>query len=86
MKLVAISRRPDCSISTNASGECLEPLDLDGLPLAPPDVAETLDRLRRSQAMTLPDYARWLKQFRWTDEQLEAIPLHIGVPRFTLDD
>jgi hypothetical protein len=34
--------------------------------------------------MSLPEYARFLKQFRWTEEQLRAIPLATG-PRFTLD-
>ena len=34
--------------------------------------------------MTLPDYARFLKQFRWTQEQLRAVPPPTG-PRFTLD-
>jgi hypothetical protein len=35
--------------------------------------------------MSLPEYARFLKQFRWTAEQLRAIPLGRG-SRFTLDD
>lgn len=34
--------------------------------------------------MTYEEYFRWLAQFHWTKEQLEAIPLNKG-PRFTLD-
>lgn len=61
-----------------------EPLDLDALPSASPAVAATLDR-NRPGPMSLPQYARFLKQFRWTEEQLRSIPLASG-PRFTLDD
>jgi hypothetical protein len=39
----------------------------------------------RPGPLALPDYARFLKQFHWTREQLRAIPLHTGVPPFTLD-
>lgn len=60
-----------------------EPLDLDALPSASPAVAEALER-HRPGPMSLPEYARFLKQFRWTAEQLRAIPLARG-PRFTLD-
>ncbi len=61
-----------------------EPLDLDALPSASPAVAEALER-HRPAPMSLPEYARFLKQFRWTAEQLRAIPLGRG-SRFTLDD
>jgi hypothetical protein len=61
-----------------------EPLDLDALPSASPAVAVALDR-NRPDPMSLPEYARFLKQFRWTEEQLRSIPLARG-PRFTLDD
>jgi hypothetical protein len=36
--------------------------------------------------MTLAEYAEFVKQFRWTAEQLRAIPTAEGLPRFTLDD
>lgn len=61
-----------------------EPLDLDDLPLAPAEVARALEENRPGR-VSLPEYARILKQFHWTVEQLRAIPLASG-PRFTLDD
>ncbi|MCL4807229.1 MAG: hypothetical protein KJ062_05455 [Thermoanaerobaculia bacterium] len=67
-----------------ASRERPEPLDLDGLPSASSAVAEALAK-NRPGPMSLPEYARFLKQFRWTEEQLRSIPLASG-PRFTLDD
>ncbi|HYN41190.1 MAG TPA: hypothetical protein VE129_05400 [Thermoanaerobaculia bacterium] len=36
--------------------------------------------------MSLEEYARFVKGFRWTTEQLRAIPTSEGLPRFTLDD
>jgi hypothetical protein len=36
--------------------------------------------------MDLAEYARFVMSFRWTPEQLRAIPTSEGLPRFTLDD
>jgi hypothetical protein len=52
--------------------------------LASPEVAEALER-NRPGPMTLVEYAKFLKQFHWTKEQLDAIPVD-DAPRFTLDD
>jgi hypothetical protein len=49
------------------------------------EVAEALER-HRPGPMTLEEYARFVKSFRWTTEQLRAIPTSEGLPRFTLDD
>ncbi|MFI5181273.1 MAG: hypothetical protein ACHQPI_07775 [Thermoanaerobaculia bacterium] len=46
-------------------------------------MSEALER-NRPGPISLEEYARFLKQFRWTEEQLRAIPLSSG-PRFTLD-
>lgn len=46
--------------------------------------AEALERSRPAPT-TLDEYARFVKSFEWTAEQLLAIPTHAGVPRFTLD-
>lgn len=60
-----------------------EPLDLDVAFHASPETSEALER-NRPGPMTLPEYARFLKQFHWTPEQLRAEPPATG-PRFTLD-
>ncbi|KAA0256448.1 MAG: hypothetical protein EDX89_01630 [Acidobacteria bacterium] len=79
------SRAPDSSSSTSASARPVpEPLDLDALPLAAGEVAEALER-NRPGPMTLDQYARFVKSFRFTAEQLRAIPLDEGAERFTLD-
>ena len=80
---MATSPAPGSSSSTNASKPVPEPLDLDGLPFPSPETCEALER-NRPGPMTLPDYARFLKQFHWTAEQLRAVPPPTG-PRFTLD-
>jgi hypothetical protein len=36
--------------------------------------------------MSLEEYARFVKSFQWSGEQLRAIPTAEGLPRFTLDD
>jgi hypothetical protein len=46
-------------------------------------VSEALER-NRPGPISLEEYARFLKQFHWTTEQLRAIPLSTG-PRFMLD-
>ena len=79
---MATSNAPGCSSSTTGSAAA-EPLDLDGLPFPSPETCEALER-NRPGPMTLPEYARFLKQFRWTREQLLAVPPPTG-PRFTLD-
>jgi hypothetical protein len=81
---VGTSKRQDCSNSTVVSEADPEPLDFDTLPLASPEVAEALER-NRPGPMTLVEYAKFLKQFHWTKEQLDAIPVD-DAPRFTLDD
>lgn len=48
-----------------------------------PEVAEALER-NRPGPMTLDQYARFVKSFRFTAEQLRAIPLACG-ERFRLD-
>ncbi len=60
-----------------------EPLDLDVAFNASPEVSEALER-NRPGPVSLEEYARFMKQFQWTEEQLRAIPLSTG-PRFTLD-
>jgi hypothetical protein len=49
------------------------------------EVADALER-NRPGPMTLEEYAGFVKGFRWTTEQLRAIPTSEGLPRFTLDD
>lgn len=60
-------------------------LDLDDLPLATGPTAEALESSRPG-SMTLEEYARFVKGFAWTAEQLRALPNSAGQPRFTLDD
>jgi hypothetical protein len=52
---------------------------------ASPEVSEALERSRPGP-MTFSEYAEFVKQFRWSAEQLKAIPTAEGLPRFTLDD
>ena len=80
---MSTSNAPASSSSTDASRPAAEPLVLDGLPFPSPETAEALER-NRPGPMTLPEYARFLKQFHWTREQLRAEPPVTG-PRFTLD-
>ena len=61
-----------------------EPLP-DGAFRVSPGTAEALER-NRPGPMTLEEYARFVKGFAWTMEQLRAIPTSEGLPRFTLDD
>ena len=61
-----------------------EPLPDDAF-RAGPGVSEALER-NRSGPMTLEAYARFVKGFTLTPEQLRAIPTAEGLPRFTLDD
>jgi len=75
---------PDSSSSGSAFGAVPERLVLDDLPLATGEVAEALER-NRPGPMTLEEYARFVKGFAWTAEQLRAIPTSEGLPRFTLD-
>ena len=82
MRFVATSRVPVFSSSTTGSAAS-EPLDLDGLPFPSPETSAALER-NRPGPMTLPEYARFLKQFHWTEEQLRSVPPPTG-PRFTLD-
>ncbi len=77
------SKGTDSSTSGTTSRKKAETLDLDKLPSATAEVAEALER-NRPGPMTYEEYFRWLAQFHWTKEQLEAIPLNKG-PRFTLD-
>ena len=58
-------------------------LDLDVAFRATPEDCEALER-NRPGGVSYEEYFRFLKQFRWTEEQLGAIPLSTG-PRFTLD-
>lgn len=77
------SAEPSSSSCTNASAGAPEPLDLDELPVATGEVAEALER-NRPGPMTLDQYARFVRSFRFTAEQLRAIPLACG-ERFRLD-
>ena len=77
------SSAPGSSTSTTGSRPRPEPLDLDIAFNASPEVSEALER-NRPGPISLEEYARFLKQFHWTAEQLRAIPLSTG-PRFTLD-
>jgi hypothetical protein len=85
MKPVSRSSAPDSSISGRGYAVDPEWLDLDELPIATGAVAEALER-NRPGPMTLEEYARFVKSFHWTAEQLRAIPTAEGLPRFTLDD
>ena len=82
---MAISPRGESSKSGSSSaggGEDLT-LDLDVAFRATPEDCKAL--LRNSPGgVSFEEYSRFLKQFRWTEEQLRAIPLSTG-PRFTLD-
>ena len=74
--------------STSCGSACAagpERLVLDDLPIATGAAAEALER-NRPGPMTLEEYARFVKGFAWTAEQLRAIPTSEGLPRFTLDD
>ncbi len=77
------SSGPASSNSSIASSPTPEPLDLEVAFRASPETSAALER-NRPGPMTLPEYARFLKQFRWTQEQLRAVPPPTG-PRFTLD-
>lgn len=82
---MAISPERDSSTSGSASagpGEDLT-LDLDLAFRATPEDCEALER-NRPGGVPYEEYFRFLKQFRWTEKQLRAIPLSTG-PRFTLD-
>jgi len=81
---VSRSSAPDSTSSGRASVADPEWLVLDELPIATGAVAEALER-NRPGPMTLEEYARFVKGFRWTTEQLRAIPTSEGLPRFTLD-
>ena len=80
-----ISPRGGSSKPGNASAGPDEDLtlDLDIAFRASPEDCEALER-NRPGPISLEEYARFLKQFQWTTEQLRAIPLSTG-PRFTLD-
>ena len=71
------------STSTATSRPRPEPLDLEVAFRASPETSAALER-NSPGPMTLPEYARFLKQFHWTREQLRAVPPTTG-PRFTLD-
>lgn len=79
------SFEPDSSISGRRSGANPDWLDLDELPLATGAAAEAMER-NSPGPVTLDDYARFVKSFSFTSEQLRAIPTSEGQPRFTLDD
>lgn len=78
-----LSRGPGSSTSFTGSRPIPEPLDLDIAFRASPETSAALER-NRPGPMTLPEYARFLKQFHWTQEQLRSAPPPTG-PRFTLD-
>jgi len=82
-----VATSPEKGSSTSGSGfagpgEDLT-LDLDIAFRATPEDCEALER-NRPGGVSYEEYFRFLKQFRWTAEQLRAIPLSTG-PRFTLD-
>ncbi len=79
---MATSNVPGFSSSTTGFA-ANEPLDLDGLPFPSPETSAALER-NRPGPMTLPEYARFLKRFHWTQVQLRSVPPPSG-PRFTLD-
>jgi len=60
-----------------------EALDLDTAFRTTPEEAEALER-NRPGPMTLPEYARWLKQFHWTEEQRDRYKDFTPRPKFTL--
>ncbi len=82
---MASSNAPDSSNSTTDSAGPAEDLtlDIDKLPMPSQEDCEALER-NRPGGVSYEEYFRFLKQFRWTEEQLRAIPLSTG-PRFTLD-
>ena len=69
---------------SSGSASVAEPLPDDAFRVSP-ETAEALER-NRPGPMTLEEYARFVKGFAWTAEQLRAIPTSEGIPRFTLDD
>lgn len=73
--------------SNSGRGYAADPewLDLDEMPIATGADAEALER-NRPGPMDLDEYARFVAGFRWTPEQLRAIPTSEGLPRFTLED
>ena len=83
MRCVDTSKKPGSPSSTTGSTPRPEPLDLDGLPWASPELAEALER-NRPGSISLEEYAQFLKQFTWTKEQHASRPPASG-PRFTLD-
>jgi hypothetical protein len=85
MKPVSRSSAPVSSSSGRGCAADPEWLDLDDLPIATGADAEALER-NRPGPMDLAEYARFVMSFRWTPEQLRAIPTSEGLPRFTLDD
>ncbi len=79
------SFEPDSSNSGRGYAVDPEWLVLDELPIATGAIAEALER-NRPGPMSLEEYARFVKSFQWSGEQLRAIPTAEGLPRFTLDD
>lgn len=70
--------------SSSGNGSVPEPLPDEAFRVSP-ETAEALERIRPGP-MDLAEYARFVMGFRWTPEQLRAIPTSEGLPRFTLDD
>ncbi len=85
MKPASPSSVPDSSNSGRNYGVDPEGLELNELPIVTGEDAEAMERTG-SGPMSLEEYARFVKCFRWTAEQLRAIPTSEGLPRFTLDD
>jgi hypothetical protein len=83
----SVDTSPEKGSSTSGSGSAGHDedltLDLDVAFRATPEDCEALER-NRPGGVSYEEYFRFLKQFRWTEEQLRAIPLSTG-PRFTLD-
>jgi hypothetical protein len=82
-----VSRSSAPASSSSGRDYAVDPewLDLDEMPIATGADAEALVRARPGP-MDLAEYARFVMGFRWTPEQLRAIPTAEGLPRFTLDD
>lgn len=76
---------PDSSNSGRGYAVDPEWLELNELPIVTDEDAEAMERTGPGP-MSLEEYARFVKGFRWTTEQLRAIPTSEGLPRFTLDD
>ena len=76
------SAEPGSPTSGTGSPRRAEPLPDDAF-VVTPEVAEALER-NRPGPMTLDQYARFVKRFHFTAEQLRAIPLASG-ERFRLD-